>query len=132
MYTAIIIIVDLKLLVNTNYLTIFVIISVFILSLALYIGYSWVADSVFSFKIYKTMNAVVSSPIYYLSLGLVIGLFLIVEILIFILEREFSTPLYLLFKTLIKNQNWFVQNNFKWLFSYEWKIAALPTIIELK
>ena len=105
MYTAIIIIVDLKLLVNTNYLTIFVIISVFILSLALYIGYSWVADSVFSFKIYKTMNAVVSSPIYYLSLGLVIGLFLIVEILIFILEREFSTPLYLLFKTLIKNQN---------------------------
>lgn len=68
-YTAIIFVVDLKLLVNTNYLTVFVIFSVFILSIAFYIGYSWAADHVFSFKIYKTMYALIHSPLFYLSIG---------------------------------------------------------------
>lgn len=131
-YTSIIIIVDLKLLVNTNYLTIFVIFSVFVLSLALYIGYSWIADNIFTFKIYKTMEMLVTSPIFYLSIGLVIGLFLIIEILIFLLEREFDAPLYLLFKSLVKNQNRFVQGNFRRLFLYERKQAIVESNINIK
>lgn len=121
-----------KLLVNTNYLTIFVIFSVFVLSLALYIGYSWIADNIFTFKIYKTMEMLVTSPIFYLSIGLVIGLFLIIEILIFLLEREFDAPLYLLFKSLVKNQNRFVQGNFRRLFLYERKQAIVESNINIK
>ncbi len=107
-YTAIIIVVDLKLLFNTNHVTVFVILSVLLLSLLLYFGYSWIADGVFSFKIYKTMNALVNSPQFYLTQVLIIGFFIIVEILLFVIEREFDAPLYLLFKTLIRNQNRFV------------------------
>jgi hypothetical protein len=107
-YTAIIIVVDLKLLFNTNHVTIFVILSVFLLSLFIYFAYSWIADGVFGFKIYKTMVALVSSPQFYLIQILIIGFFIIVEILLFIIEREFDAPLYLLFKTLIRNQNKFV------------------------
>ena len=108
MYTAIIIVVDMKLLLNTNHVTIFVVLSIFVLSLGVYFGYSWGADAIFKFKIYKTLFALISSPVFYLVLGLIIGFFIIVEVLIFVMEREFNTPLYLLFYGLLKNQNRFV------------------------
>jgi len=46
------------------------------------------------------MQALITSPIFYLNVILIIGVAILFDLMILVLEREIRTPLYLLFKSL--------------------------------
>lgn len=60
----------------------------------------FIADLIQIFAIYKTMQALITSPIFYLNVILIIGVAILFDLMILVLEREIRTPLYLLFKSL--------------------------------
>ena len=107
MYTIIIFVVDLKLLMFTKHFNVFIFISVILFSIILYIAYFFIADLISVFLIYKTAMAIVSSTYFYLTLLLVIGILFIIDLFILTLDREINTPLYILFKSLIKKKKSF-------------------------
>lgn len=103
-YTTVIFVVDIKILFFTKFFTWFMVISVFLFSIGIYFVYFFVADYFNIFLIYKTAQALIESPIFYLNLILLIGTQIIVDITILILEKELRTPVYLMFRSLM-NQN---------------------------
>lgn len=100
MFTIIIFVVDIKILFFNKHFTWIFFVSVFIFSIGIYIAYFFIADFIQVFAIYKTVQALISSPIFYLNVILVIGVAVLVDMLILVLHRELKTPLYLLFKSL--------------------------------
>ena len=102
LFTIIIFVVDIKILFFTRFFTWCTVFSVFIFSIGIYILYFFIADYVPVFYIYKTVYALLTSPIFYLSLVLIVGIAIMFDLLIIILEREIRTPLYLLFKSLMQ------------------------------
>ena len=93
---------DIKLIVFSNLINIFNLIGVLILSLLIFFIYFAVADFVVEFKIYKTAFAVVSSPLFYFIVLLIIGIALCIDVFYRIIEKEVEYPLYLLYKSLIE------------------------------
>ena len=89
----------------TKAFNLLVIVSVLFFSIGLYIVYFWIADNVTLFLIYKTANALLSSPMFYLSVLLVIGISIIFDVLYIMIIREYETPIYLMFKSLVENKN---------------------------
>ena len=73
-------------------------------SIALYIAYFWIADNVKFFLIYKTGSVLLRSPTFYLIVLLVIGIAVIFDVFYLVILREWQTPVYLLFKSLIENK----------------------------
>lgn len=103
MYTIIILVVDTKIIFFTRFFTWCSFISVFVFSIGIYIVYFFVADMINVFIIYKTALALITSPIFYLNVILLVGMAIMVDTLILILEKELKTPMYLLYKSLIDN-----------------------------
>jgi magnesium-transporting ATPase (P-type) len=104
LYTIIIFVVDLKLLMFTKHFNVFIFISVIIFSIILYIAYFFIADLISVFLIYKTAKVIISSVSFYLSLILILGILFMLDLFILSLDREINTPLYILFKSLIKKK----------------------------
>lgn len=71
------------------------------LSFILYFIYFFVADFISFFIIYKTVYKVVTSPLFYLTVLLVSGLEIVIDVLYRVLEKENEKPLYLKFRSLI-------------------------------
>lgn len=63
--------------------------------------YFFAADYIKVFKVYKTVDTLLSSPIFFLNILLLVGSAIIFDSLILIIERELRTPIYLLFKSLM-------------------------------
>lgn len=63
-----------------------------------------IADYVESFVVYKTLAALLSSPLFYLSVILVIGIAIIIDVFYIALDREVKTPLFLLYKSLVQRK----------------------------
>ena len=103
MYTIIILVVDTKIIFFTRFHTWCSFLSVFVFSIGIYIVYFFVADMIDVFIIYKTALALITSPIFYLNVVLLVGMAIMVDTLILILEKELKTPMYLLYKSLIDN-----------------------------
>lgn len=103
-YTVIIFIVDIKILFFTKFFTICSITSVLLFSIGIYLIYFFVADFISVFYIYKTALAIITSPIFYCYVILIIGLAIVFDIMILVLEREIRTPIYLLFKSLMNKE----------------------------
>jgi len=101
-YTVIIFVVDVKILFFTRYFTSYSIMSIFIFSIGIYIIYFFVADYVEVFLIYKTVNAILSSPVFYFTLILLTGTGIVFDTLILIIQKETKTPIYLLFKSVME------------------------------
>jgi len=78
--------------------------SVIVLSVLLYFLYMFVADYVQTFVIYKTLSALLSSPIFYLSVILVVGIGIMIDVFYIAMEREIRTPLFLLYKSLLERK----------------------------
>lgn len=78
--------------------------SVIVLSVVLYFIYLIVADYVQSFVVYKTLSALLSSPLFYLSVILVVGVGIMIDVFYIAVEREVRTPLFLLYKSLIERK----------------------------
>ena len=70
------------------------------------------------FFVYKTARAILSSPIFYLTVILMMGTAIVFDALILIVQKETSTPLYLLFKSLMERD-----------ISNEEKIGYFDTIV---
>lgn len=104
MYTIIIFVVDLKLMMFTKHFNVFIFISVILFSIILYIGYFFIADLISVFLIYKTAMAIISSGYFYLSLLLILGILFMIDLFLLSIDREINTPLYILFKSLIKKK----------------------------
>ncbi len=62
--------------------------------------YFWIADNVRVFLIFKTANALLRSPLFYLIVLLLIGLSIIFDLLYIVVIREWQTPIYMLFHSL--------------------------------
>lgn len=60
-------VVDLKILMHTNKLNIFMIIGILIMSIGSFIAYAFIADTIRYFNVYWTLGAIFSSPIFYLN-----------------------------------------------------------------
>ena len=103
-YTVIILVVDIKILFFTRYFTSYSILSIFVFSIGIYIVYFFVADFINVFFVYKTALAILSSPLFYLTVLLMMGTAIIFDILILIVQKETRTPLYLLFKSLMERE----------------------------
>ena len=103
-FTVIIFVVDIKILFFTKFFTVCSFLSVFIFSIVLYIIYFFVADFINVFYIYKTAKAICFSPIFYLTLILMIGAAIMFDLFILVIEREVRTPIYLLFKSLMERK----------------------------
>lgn len=101
-FTVIIFVVDVKILFFTKFFTWCFVASVLLFSIFIYIAYFFIADMIPVFYIYKTAHALLTSPIFYLNLILIIGVACMFDILVLLLERELRTPLYLLFKSLMQ------------------------------
>ena len=97
----IIFVVDIKILFFTKFFTLCSILSVIVFSIGIYIVYFFVADFINIFLVYKTAMALITSPIFYLKLILMVGTAIMFDFLLLILERELRTPIYLLFKSLM-------------------------------
>lgn len=78
--------------------------SIIVLSFLLYFIYLIIADYVQSFVIYKTLSALLSSPLFYLSVILVVGIAVIIDVFYIAMEREIRTPLFLLYKSLLERK----------------------------
>lgn len=103
MYTIIILVVDTKIMFFTRFHTWCSFVSVFVFSIGIYVIYFFVADMIDVFIIYKTALALITSPIFYLNVILLVGMAVMVDTLILILEKELKTPMHLLYKSLIDN-----------------------------
>ena len=103
-YTVVIFVVDLKLMMFTKHFNAFTFIAVILCSIILYIIYFFIADLIPIFLIYKTANAVISSSTFFLTLLLILGVLFIIDLMIISLDREFNTPLFMLFKSLIQKK----------------------------
>lgn len=113
-------IVDIKLLMYTKNFTWLSVGSILFLSIGLYIIYLFIADQVYSFKIYKTAIVVLSSSHFYFILVLVIGVSVIVDVFYIAIVREVKTPIYLLFKSLMERKN----------ITHDERSAIFKTIVE--
>lgn len=80
--------------------------SVLVLSLFLFIAYFWFADSISYFQVYKLGNALVKSPQLYLVLLAAVGVSVIVDGVHLNIQREFRTPLSILFRSLDANKKY--------------------------
>lgn len=101
-FTIIIFVVDIKILFFTKFFTWMSFFSVFIFSIGIYIAYFFIADMIPSFVIFRTVYALITSPIFYFNLYLIIGISILFDMFILITEREIKTPLYLLYKSLLE------------------------------
>ena len=63
-----------------------------------------IADYISSFVVYKTLAALLSSPLFYLSVVLIIGVSIMIDVFYLVMERELQTPLFLLYKSLIERK----------------------------
>ena len=95
---------DAKLFLFTKAFNFLLFFSVLGFSIVLYIAYFWIADNVRYFLIFKTGKALLSSPTFYLIVLLVIGIAVIFDVFYLVVVREWQTPVYLLFKSLMENK----------------------------
>jgi magnesium-transporting ATPase (P-type) len=99
-YTTIVLVVDLKLGMHTKTWTWMNWFSLLFLSLAIYFGYTFVGDILSFFNSNYTVSVMYSSPHYWLLQGLfVVGAFLYDQCAL-IYEKEFSTPLSILYRSI--------------------------------
>ncbi len=101
-YTVIIVVVDIKIMFFTRFFTTYSILSIFVFSFGLYILYFFVADLIEVFFIYKTAMSIITSPIFYLTILLMIGTSMLIDVFILVFQKESKPPLYLLFKSLME------------------------------
>ena len=90
-FTAVIIIVTLKLMVTERYFTWVNLVSIFVLSLGIYFCYIWASNFTGFSNTYETMQVLFSSSQYYLTIGLCVTLCYGIDIFIRSLEFEFKT-----------------------------------------
>lgn len=77
-------------------------ISILIGSLAIYFIYVWIADQIYSFKVYQVAISVFKTPIFYLTMFLCLGLLFILDLSSFVLSHELTDNLVYYFKYLIR------------------------------
>ena len=76
------------------------IISVLLLSILPYVLYFFIADSISAFSIYKTATILLSSYQFYLSVLLLFGISIVVDLFHILLVKELKTPLHILFDSI--------------------------------
>lgn len=69
-----------------------------------YVGLLWVLDSIRVFRVYKIGLEFASSYLTYFLVFLVVGTVVLVDMLFLTLQREFETPIYMLFQSLIRKK----------------------------
>lgn len=95
--------VNFKLLVYTKAYNFLTIGSVLVLSVLLFVAYFWFADSISFFQVYKLGWEVVRSPQLYLVVLASVGVSVIVDGVHLNIQREFRTPISVLFRSLNAN-----------------------------
>lgn len=98
--------VDTKLLVYTKSYNLLTISSILVLSLLLFVVYFWLADSISYFQIYKLGRELIQSPQLYLVALATVGVSVLVDGITLNLQREFRTPLSVLFHSLDANKKY--------------------------
>lgn len=83
---------------------VFTLSSIFVLSIFLYIGYLFFADTISIFEIYRTARVVLSSAQYYLIFVFTVGFSILTDVFYILYIREYKTPLYVLFNSLTKSK----------------------------
>lgn len=78
--------------------------SVLVLSLVLYFIYMIIADYVQSFVVYKTLSVLLTSPLFYLTVILTMGIAIMIDVFFIAVNREVKTPLFLLYKSLLERK----------------------------
>jgi hypothetical protein len=104
MFVAILLIFDVNVFLHTKSISIMVFLAVWFGSFVAFVASSWVLDSIRVFKVYKIGREFAGSYLTYFLVFLVVGTVLLVDIMAITLEREFETPIYLLFKSLIRKK----------------------------
>lgn len=79
--------------------------SVWIFGFLFYIAYFWIEDSIPVFKVFKVGSVFTGSFYTYFLIFLIVGTAVIIDVLHITLLREFDTPIYLLFKSLIRKKD---------------------------
>lgn len=99
-YTAIILIVDLKLALHTKTWTWINWLSIVIFSIGIYLLFVWLGDMLPSmFKSFNTIHSIVTSPLAFLLLGFFSIFIVYVDYMQLIWEKEVSTPMRILFNS---------------------------------
>jgi len=101
MYTAVILIVDLKLATFTRYWTTLSAAAIVITSLGFYFAYVWIANSVSSFNVYETADSLFSSQQFYLSVLLSVGVVFTVDMTYVFLRSEYKATVSDLFNRIL-------------------------------
>lgn len=81
-FTAVIIIVNIRILVTHRWLNVLNLIAIFLLSMGLYYLYHWVANFMTYSKTYMTSQVLHESPLFYLSILLNVGICLLIDLAI--------------------------------------------------
>ncbi len=95
--------VNAKLLVYTKSYNLLTIGSILLLSFVLFAAYFWFADSISYFQVYKLAREVIRSPQLYLVVLASVGVSVIVDGIHLNIQREFRTPIAVLFSSLKAN-----------------------------
>ncbi len=104
LYTSIILVVDLKLALHTKTWTWLNWVSILVFSVGIYILFAYFGDKLTFFKSYNTVPAIYTSPLFYLLLGF-FGIFIVyVDYLGLIWEKEVSTPMRILYNSIVRRQ----------------------------
>ena len=104
-YTCIILIVDLKLALHTKTWTWINWVAILIFSVGIYVLFVFVGDSLPNmFKSYSTLKSLVSSPIFYFLVAFFAVLVIYLDYISLIYEKEFSTPMRILFNSVMRRQ----------------------------
>lgn len=89
----------------TKSLSIVIFLAVWFGSFAAYIVFSWILDSIPVFKVFKIGREFAGSYLTYFLVFLIVGSVILIDILAITLEREFETPIYILFKSLMRKKS---------------------------
>ena len=101
-YTCIILIVDLKLALHTKTWTWINWFSILFLSIGIYVAFVYFGDQLTFFKSYNTAARLYTSPLFYMIVGFFVVFLVFVDYLTLIFEKEFSTPMRILYNSIMR------------------------------
>lgn len=75
-------------------------VAVFLLSIVLFFIYMAIVDQISVLLVYKTIRALLNSPVFYLVVILLIGLMMIVDVVYLIVLKETQPPIYVMIRSI--------------------------------
>ena len=103
-YTAIILIVDIKLALHTKTWTWLNWVGILVFSVGIYVGFVFLGDKLPAFKSYNTVDSIKNSPLFYMLLAFFTILVVYIDYISLIAEKEFSTPMRIFFNSIIRRE----------------------------